>query len=434
MIITKRFRARPIALFTSALLMMCAGISESSAASIALPSATKPARLTGTAKIDSTVTGANGTWKGSPAFTYKWYACSTSGSARSTVPAGCAAIKSATKTSFLITTSQLGKYLRFMVTAKNRRGSVVSISAATLKVTSPYQLLWSDEFNGSAGVPDSVQTSDKTADSKLPWKAMVSGWGGGNRERQYYTDGVVQYNEDGSVKQHAVELDGNGNLLLNAAKPQAARENHPSTAPSENCWYGKCEFVSGRIDTQDRVGFKNGLLEARVKVPANSSTWPAFWMLGANYPEVPWPDSGEIDIMETASTASRGYSYFGSLHAPYFNGGTAITKDAYSMDLYSSYHTFGMLRTPTKIEFRFDGKTYHTITKASAFLRAPAGADPTRVWPFDQEFFMILNLAMGGTLGGGPGGLVSTSATGGTLAVDWVRFSSVNGVGEVITH
>ncbi len=433
MIIAKRFRARPVALLTSALLMMCAGISESSAASVALPSATKPARLTGAAKIDSTVTGATGTWKGSPAFTYKWYACSTSGSARTTVPAGCAAIKSATKTSFLITTSQLGKYLRFMVTAKNRRGSVISVSAATLKVTSPYQLLWSEEFNGPAGVPDSVQTSNKTADPSLPWKAMVSGWGGGNRERQYYTDGVVQYNEDGSVKQYAVELDGNGNLLLNAAKPQAAGENHPSTAPSENCWYGTCEFVSGRIDTQDRVGFKNGLLEARVKIPNSPSTWPAFWMLGANYPEVPWPNCGEIDIMETASTRDRGYSYFGSLHSRPSNG-IGITKVMGSFDLYTGYHTFGLLRTPTKIEFRFDGKTYFSITKAEATSSVWAVNGQNREWPFDQEYFMILNLAMGGTLGGGPGGLTVPAATGGTLAVDWVRFSSVNGVGEVITH
>ena len=433
MIIAKRLRVRPVALLTAALMIMSAGVSDSFAATVAKPKATKPATLSGTAKIDSTINGAKGTWQGSPTFTYKWYSCSTSGSARTTVPSGCSAIGSATKTSFLITTSQLGKYLRFLVTAKNRGGSVISVSAATTKVTSPYQLLWSDEFNGPAGVPSTVQTTDKGADSTLPWKAMVSGWGGGNRERQYYTDGVVQYNADGTVKQHAIELDGKGNLLLNAAKPQAAGDNHPSTAPAENCWYGPCEFVSGRIDTQGRIGFKNGLLEARVKIPSSPSTWPAFWMLGANYPEVPWPICGEIDIMETASTRDRGYSYFGSLHSRPSNG-IGITKTMGSLDLYSGYHTFGLLRTPNKIDFRFDGQTYFSITKAEATSSTWAVNGQNREWPFDQEYFMILNLAMGGTLGGGPGGLTVPAATGGTLAVDWVRFSSVNGIGEVITH
>ena len=421
-------------MLTATVLLTSAGVSSTQAAPVAKPKATKAASITGLPKTESALSGIKGAWSGKPTFSFKWYACAAAGAATSSVPRGCTAIAGATKNSLVVTSNQEGKFLRFATTAKNRGGSVTSVSAATAKVSSPYTLLWSDEFTGDAGLPPSVQTSSGAPDANRPWQTTISGQGGGNRERQYYTDGVVQYNTDGTVAHYAVELDGTGNLLLNAAKPQAANDNHPSTSAGTSCWYGACEFVSGRIDTHDRVGFKNGLLEIRVKIPSDSSTWPAFWMLGANHSSVGWPASGEIDIMETASTVDRGYSYFGSLHAPYYYGAAPMTKQLSDLNLYSGYHTFGILRTPTKVEFRYDGKPYYTATKAAATALAPAGADPARIWPFDQEFYMILNLAMGGTLGGGPGGYAKPNATGGTLTVDWVRFSSVNGEGEVIRH
>jgi len=335
-----------------------------------------------------------------------------------------------------VTSAQEGKFLRFATTAKNSRGSVISVSAATARVASPYTLLWSDEFNGAAGLPDSVQTSNGAANSSLPWQATISGAGGGNRERQYYTDGVVEYNADGSVAHYAVELDGNGHLALNAAKPQAANDNHPATGTGASCWYSNtCEFLSGRIDSQGRVGFKYGLTEVRVKIPNAKNTWPAFWMLGINHAQVDWPACGEIDIMEAAYTTSRAYSVFGSLHS-YPDDGIGVSNSYYpNFDtMYTDYHTYGLLRTPNKIEFRFDGKTYFTVTKAEMTSSARAVSGKNRSWPFDQEFYMILNLAMGGTLGGDARGLAAPDATGGSVSVDWVHFSSVNGEGEVIQH
>ena len=434
MFIAHQARARAIASLTATVLLTCAGVSSTQAAAVAKPKATKAATITGVAKTDSTLSGTKGTWSGKPTFTYKWYACTSAGTSKTSVPSGCTAIAGGSKTSLTITSAQEGKFLRFGVTAKNRGGSAISVSAATARVSSPYTLLWSDEFNGAAGLPDSVQTSNGLPDAYKPWKATISGQGGGNRERQYYTDGVVQYNTDGSVAHYAVELDGQGHLNLNAAKPQAANDNHPATAANTSCWYGSsCEFLSGRIDSKDRIGFKYGLLETRVKIPASPSTWPAFWMLGANYDSVGWPACGEIDIMESAYTTDRGYSYFGSLHSLPDNG-IGVSKSLSDFNLYSDYHTFGLLRTPTKIEFRYDGKTFFSITKAEATSSAWAVDGKNRSWPFDQEFYMIYNLAMGGTLGGGPGGLVSPAATGGTVSVDWVHFSSVNGQGEVIHH
>ena len=426
-------RARAIAFIAATVLLTSAGVSSSNAATVAKPKAKVVPSISGLAKTASSLTGRAGTWLGSPTYSYKWYACASGGSARSAVPSGCTAVSGATKTTLIVKAAQEGKYLRLAVTAKNRGGSVLSVSAATAKVTSPYRLLWSDEFTGPAGLPSSVETTQSGADATKPWKATISGAGGGNRERQYYTDGAVEYNADGTVAHYAVELDGNGHLSLNAARPQAANDNHPSTAPATQCWYGACEFLSGRIDSKDRVGFKYGLLETRVKIPNTASTWPAFWMLGANYDSVGWPACGEIDIMESAYTAARGYTYFGSLHSLPDNG-FGITKDAADFNLYSSYHTFGLLRTPSKIEFRFDGKTYFSVTKAAATGSTWAVNGTNRSWPYDQEFYMIYNLAMGGTLGGGPGGYVDPSATGGTVSVDWVHFSSVNGEGEVIQH
>jgi len=434
MLIAHNTRARAIALLTATVLLTCAGVSSTQAAPVVKPKATKASSITGLAKTESALSGVKGTWSGKPTFTYKWYACAAAGAVTSSVPSGCTAIAGATKNSFVISSAQEGKFLRFATTAKNRGGAVTSVSASTAKVSSPYALLWSDEFNGTAGLPDSVQTLNSAPNSDKPWQATISGQGGGNRERQYYTDGVVQYNADGSVAHYAVELDGQGHLNLNAAKPQAANDNHPATAANTSCWYGnQCEFLSGRIDSKDRIGFKYGLLETRVKIPASPSTWPAFWMLGANYGDVGWPTCGEIDIMESAFTSDRGYTYFGSLHSLPDNG-FGISQSSFSDSLYSEYHTFGLLRTPTKIEFRFDGKTYFSVTKAAATSSTWAVGGKNRSWPFDQEFYMIYNLAMGGTLGGGPGGLVAPSATGGTVSVDWVHFSSVNGEGEVIHH
>jgi beta-glucanase (GH16 family) len=434
MLIAQHTRARATALLIATVLLTSAGVSSTQAAPVAKPKATKAASITGLAKTESALSGIKGTWSGKPTFSFKWYACATAGAATSSVPRGCTAIAGATKNSLIVTSTQEGKFLRFATTAKNRGGSVTSVSAATSKVSSPYTLLWSDEFTGDAGLPPSVQTSSGAPDANRPWQTTISGQGGGNRERQYYTDGVVQYNADGSVAHYAVELDGQGHLNLNAAKPQAANDNHPATGIDSSCWYGsQCEFLSGRIDSKDRLGFKYGLLETRVKLSDAPSTWPAFWMLGANYNSVGWPACGEIDIMESAFTSTRGYTYFGSLHSLPDNG-FGISKDAFSDSLYTEYHTFGLLRTPTKIEFRFDGKTYFSVTKAAATSSTWAVDGKNRSWPFDQEFYMIYNLAMGGTLGGGPGGYASPSATGGTISVDWVRFSSVNGEGEVIHH
>jgi len=99
------------------------------------PSASKAASVSGTAKVGKSLLGGKGTWTGAPTYAYKWYACSASGTAKTSVPSGCTAITGATSTSFKLTTKQKGKYIRFGVTARNAGGSTVSVSAASAKVS-----------------------------------------------------------------------------------------------------------------------------------------------------------------------------------------------------------------------------------------------------------------------------------------------------------
>jgi|GEM_PF-1591053 len=102
---------------------------------VAKPSLSKAASVTGAAKVAKSLVGGKGTWTGSPTYTFKWYACSAAGSAKTAVPSGCTAISGATAASFKITAKQKGKFIRFAVTAKNSAGSTVSVSAASAKVS-----------------------------------------------------------------------------------------------------------------------------------------------------------------------------------------------------------------------------------------------------------------------------------------------------------
>lgn len=302
--------------------------------------------------------------------------------------------------------------------------------AATKVVT---KLLWSDEFNGRAGLPPQVSTT-ANPNGKGQWaRAEVNALGGGNYERQYYTDGPVAYTQDGKASRYALELDGKGRLLINARRTSRATGSAPSTIPDTPCYYGPCEFLSARINTAGKLGFKYGLIEARIMIPKEAGTWPAFWMMGANHPTVGWPKCGEIDIME-ASATQRAYAIFGSLHSFPDNGFGVTSGSFYPDTLYGGYHTYGFYWDGSRMEWRFDGKPFFKVTKADVTGSKWAINGARRSWPFDQEMFVILNLAMGGVLGGDSQRRVDPQTSSALMAIDWIRFSSVNGVGKVIKH
>ena len=222
-----------------------------------------------------------------------------------------------------------------------------------------WPLAWSDEFDGAAGSPpDSAN-----------WMYDIGGGGWGNNERQFYTDAIAN-----------ASLDGKGHLRI------TARESDGSLA----CHYGPCEYTSARLLTKDRLEIQYGRIEARIKVPAGFGLWPAFWMLGADIDTVSWPTSGEIDIMEFVGRWPN--EVLGTLHGPGYSGGSGITASVdLGVPVSDEYHTVAVEWQPGLIRWFLDGTPYHEVR--------PADVEPN-AWVFDHPFFLLLNVAVGGNLGG----------------------------------
>ena len=232
-------------------------------------------------------------------------------------------------------------------------------------------LTWSDEFDGAAG----------SAPNGANWNQETGGGGWGNNELQVYTS-----SRDNSA------LDGNGNLVI--------------TARSD----GNGGYTSARLTTANKVEPQYGRLEARIKIPRGQGIWPAFWMLGGQFPGTPWPSSGEIDIME--NIGREPHLVHGTLHGPGYSGATPITG-AYNHPqgwaFADTFHTFGIDWRPDSITWTVDGVAYQTFTPANT------GGDP---WVFNQPFFFILNVAVGGNWPGYPDGTTQFPQT---MKIDYVR-------------
>ena len=265
-------------------------------------------------------------------------------------------------------------------------------------------LLWSDEFDGAAGA--APNGSNWTSDISDGCQAPYNNCGWGNNERQYYVT-------------NANTTDGSADGILNiVAKRQTGATNY-------NCYYGRCEWVSGKMTTFGKVGFTYGYTEARIKVAPGEGSWPAFWGLGTNIGSVGWPASGELDIMEYKG--SQPQITYGTAHFANAGGGhdqLGGVKDAL-VDLSADYHRYGMLWLANEVTFYLDDNVVYTARKSDTGLT---------YWPFgpnsqgaEPKFYLILNLAMGGNFGGS----ISESLNTTTLAVDWVRYYSVDGIGKV---
>ena len=223
-----------------------------------------------------------------------------------------------------------------------------------------YTLKWEEQFNGT-----SLNRDD--------WNVELHEPGWVNNELQEYVD---------SEKNIYVK---DGNLVLKPVK----------TVGSD----GKVSYTSGRINTQNKHNFKYGLFEARLKVPAGQGYLPAFWMMPANenlYGQ--WPRCGEIDIMEVLGNETKtsyGTIHYGNPHSE-SQGKHTLEKGNFS----DEYHTFSVEWEPGKINWYVDGRLMHTendwysATEGQGEITYPA--------PFDQPFYIILNLAVGGNWPGNP--------------------------------
>lgn len=239
------------------------------------------------------------------------------------------------------------------------------------------ELVWSDEFNRN-GAPS---TENWTYD-------LGTGDGGwGNREIQIYTS------QSENVRQE------NGSLIIDAIKG------------SSNQW------TSARVKSQGLQSFAFGVIEFRAKLPTGSGTWPALWLLGEDITQVGWPRCGEIDVMEHVGKDPG--RIHGSLHSPSSFGNTVNTGSTIINTFDSEFHIYTAEWTPDRIIFSVDGRAYYT------YAPSPKNADN---WPFDDEFFLIMNIAMGGNFGSDPqyetGGLrngVDPNLSQARMEVDYVR-------------
>ena len=234
-----------------------------------------------------------------------------------------------------------------------------------------YHLVWADEFNVD-GYPSSAIWTPEIGNGS---------WGWGNNEKQYYTN---------SINNAKVS---NGVLSITAIK--------------ENI--GGFNYSSARLKTAKKVDFKYGYLEASIKLPSTGGAWPAFWLMPTNSVYGSWPSSGEIDIMEYQSN-NHDY-YFGTAHTQN-NHGSGITSGRLKGEgLETSFHKYALEWTPDYIKWYFDDVLYHTYTNPKRPI------DNQNDWPFDQEFYFILNVAVGGTLGG----TIANDFKTATMEVDYVR-------------
>ena len=204
------------------------------------------------------------------------------------------------------------------------------------------------------------------------WVMETGGNGWGNDELEYYT----------SRTKNASLHDGN--LVIQVLDEKFAGPDGVSR-----------NYTSARLKTQGKFSQAYGRFEARIKIPKGQGIWPAFWMLGANIDKVPWPDSGEIDIME--NIGKEPYLVHGTIHGPGYSGSSGIgTSHALSGErkYFNDFYVYAVEWEPKEIRFYVDDQLYTTRTPADL----PKGAK----WVYDHPFFLLLNVAVGGGWPGNP--------------------------------
>lgn len=258
------------------------------------------------------------------------------------------------------------------------------------------KLLWSHDFKSTqnSSLDPQIWNTDRGDGSHIG----LVGWG--NHEREFYTDA-------------AITVDG-------ALKISARREPVNSSIQT---YYGPAEWTSGKIHTANKVGFTFGRLEIRAKMPSGKGTWPALWLLGTSLLEgTPWPQCGEIDIFE--GTGAHPYQVQGTIHGPEYYGEAGVTKIIQSPELLAdAFHTYSINWSPNTIEWLFDDAVYNVINRGDASLQG-------KLWPFNEEFYLIINLAMGGWFAGD----IEPTLDSAELEIESIKYYSIDGIGAVHIH
>ena len=269
------------------------------------------------------------------------------------------------------------------VTALKSGNATITLSTPVESVTAlvavahqwgEYSLVWSDEFNGSK-LDESV------------WNYNTGGGGWGNNELQYYTN-----------RPENIRL-VNGCLEIEARKEK----------------YENREYTSARIYSKGKKSFLYGKMEARIKFPGGVGTWPAFWMMGESGG---WPACGEIDIIEHIGSQDTRASF--AVHTPEKNGSNGRNWHAthfFDYPLSNDFHVYGVEWCQEEengkdcIHFLVDGEIYATVWETKI------GDHDS--WPFYKPHYFILNLAIGGNMGGKVDDSIFNQQR--IMYVDWVR-------------
>ena len=204
----------------------------------------------------------------------------------------------------------------------------------------------------------------------------LCGWG--NNEQQHYHRDYVRVED--------------GNLVITAVK-EADR------------------YLSGKINSKDKMEFQYGIIELRAKLPKGKGLWPALWMLGADIAEVSWPASGEIDLMEYVGREPG--AIHTTLHTPASHGNSVNTKKTIVEDLEEGYHIYKAIWTPDSISFFIDEK--------EVYVFEPETYDQEH-YPFRKPFYFLINMAVGGTFGGQE---IDDAALPAKFYVDYVRVTQL---------
>lgn len=284
---------------------------------------------------------------------------------------------------------------------KYRTMTVVALAVTTVTVSlvawqNPATVVFFDDFN----------TSTLNRDA---WNVIVTGRVV-NNEQQAYIDSPDTI---ALVTGDAAEGAEGGALAVRA-------HYRPGFTSAEGRAF---DFVSGRLDTRDKVAFTYGTAAARIKLTAGTGLWPAFWALGADR----WPDTGEIDVMENVGDPSWVNS---ALHGPGYSGNTPLVKRRRFPAGQDStgWHVYSVTWTPDRIRFAADDDVYYEVTKAMVEAHGR--------WAFDDPKHLIVNLALGGGFpqavnkidrpyAGLPQDTVDLIKGGDVkMLVDWVRINS----------
>lgn len=222
------------------------------------------------------------------------------------------------------------------------------------------KLVWNDEFDGANGVPNpelwSYEYGDGCPDN--------CGWG--NKEIQYYTD---------APKNAHVE---NGLLIIEAHKEMM----------------GGMRYTSAKLNSKKTGSWKYGRIDVRARIPQGLGTCPAIWMLPKDWKYGGWPESGEIDIMEHVGWTKD--TLYGTVHTDAYNHtkGTQKGRKFFNHEMGLRFHTYSILWTDKKIDFLLDDKIYYSYANDGTGSAS---------WPFDQSFYLIMNISVGGNFGGAKG-------------------------------